>query len=457
MTKLIDAETPQGVSYKTPKALEVSPPAKGAGERSDAERVEISDDELEDNSADPMDSGPLHGSSLTLSWHGHSRTDLQDMWRTAINFRNSGRSHEAEEMLNQVFLGMSHILGKTNMDTVKVAYNLADIYAASGRMNEAYAIIERMIEYHRITYGYEDRRTQQHVLHAVELLNGWNRQSDALGLLSLTKELLHSSSGAPNARKADSHTRKKSKAVRRSKQDGSRAEISEAVHSILEDSSSAGIDYALGVVSKHVAAKDRSVEGLLQAIILQCQDNHELGVQHLKAQAELLRLYDRLDEVEEHEPVFVDALKHLEKAWEACEGKEDSIESFDFLEAALQLVANLLKCGYEREARHMFGEASARASALFGSSDERTVWVLITIGLVYQTHKTWNDAEDWFEEAFSAALANDQWGPKDGIVRSLQNAIDHHHFSYVSDEGRPFKSVFGVSGITIRPGRLHLE
>ena len=127
------------------------------------------------------------------------------------------------------------------------------------------------------------------------------------------------------------------------------------------------------------------------------------------------------------------------------------------MEAALQLVANSLKCGYQLQARRMFREASEKASTIFGSADERTVWVLITIGLVYQTFMTWDDAEEWFEEAFAAALANKEWGPKDGIVRSLQNAMDHRHFSYVLDEGRPFKSIFGVCGISIRPGRLHLE
>lgn len=101
--------------------------------------------------------------------------------------------------------------------------------------------------------------------------------------------------------------------------------------------------------------------------------------------------------------------------------------------------------------------ASQKASDVFGSSDERTIWVLITIGLVYQTYMGWADAEEWLEEAFAAALASEEMGPKGGIVRSLQNAIDRQHFSYISDEGRPFKTIFGVSGLVIRPGRLHLE
>lgn len=111
------------------------------------------------------------------------------------------------------------------------------------------------------------------------------------------------------------------------------------------------------------------------------------------------------------------------------------------MEAALQFVANMLKCGYRTQASRMFLEASEKASAVFESDDERTVLVLITTGLVYQTHMTWDDAEDWVEEAFAAALRNKDWGPKDGIVMSLQNAMDHHHFSYVSNEGRQFKTI----------------
>lgn len=419
--------------------------------------VEISDDGSKSDSSDPTDYRPLNGSKFTLRWRGHSSADLHAMWRTATSYRNAGRANEAEDMLHQVFLGLSQVLGKTNEDTVKVAYNLADLYAESGRMDEAIAMIEEVIEYHLTTYGWKDQKTQQNVLHAVELLNGWNRQTDALSLLSLSKELLKSSYSAPNAREADSLVGKKGKGVQSSIQNGSQSEISDAMHAVFEEPSPARVDYGLGVVRTHVAAKDRAAEGLLMAIISQCKDKSELGIQHLKAHGELLKLYDRLGEAYEHGAEFEAAFENLNIAWEAHGWKEDSIESFDFMEAALQLVANSLKCGYQLQARRMFRKASEMASALFGSSDERTVWVLITIGLVYQTHMTWDYAEEWFEEAFAAALANKEWGPKDGIVRSLQNAMDHHHFSYVSDEGRPFKSVFGVSGITITPGRLHLE
>ena len=45
MTGFTDAETPEGVSYKTPKVLVDSPSANIVGEKSEDESIEISDDE----------------------------------------------------------------------------------------------------------------------------------------------------------------------------------------------------------------------------------------------------------------------------------------------------------------------------------------------------------------------------------------------------------------------------
>jgi tetratricopeptide (TPR) repeat protein len=440
------------VSYKTPKPIVIE------SEDSDHESTGTSDDDsdndFDDNDADAK---VFTVNKLPLTWRGHSRGDLQDMWATARDYRNTGKFAEAEDMFSQVFLGSCHLLGNTNEDTVKVAYNLADLYADSGRMKEAVDMIEKVIQNHLEQWGYEDKRTQQNVLHAIELLNGWNRQADALALLSLSEQLLQSSISSRGDRGAHKHSNKKGKSAQTSIPPDSRPDLAGVTESILANLNPAKVEYGLGVARTHIAAKDQAAEGLLLAMIAQCEDHPELGIQHLKARAELLKLYEKMGTADYHIDAFENALRALERAWEVYGWKEEKIESLDFMEAALQLVANMLKCGYRKQARRMFLKASEKATNVFGSDDERTVWVLITIGLVYQTHMTWDDAEDWFEEAFAAALRNKAWGPKDGIVRSLQNAIDHQHFSYVSDEGRPFKTIFGVSGIKIMPGRLHLE
>lgn len=444
------------MSYKTPKAL-VNSPAKNMADHSMAEEIGIVRDAPEDDSDDATDVGSLDDGRLALRWRGHSRTDLHEMWRMALKSRDTGKLDEAETMLSQAAIGLCNVIGKTNSDTVKVAYNLADLYANTGRMEKAMDLLEKVMQNHIEIYGRGDERTQQNVLQAVELLNGWNREADALGLLSLSRELLDSSPSAHNTSKAGKSPSRKGKATQKSIRKSSQLDVSEVTQSVLRDLTTASIDYGLGVARTYVAVKNRAAENLLLAIISQCDRSPALRVQHLKGLAELLGLYGKLGEATEHRAEFQDALGSLERAWEAYEWKEDSIESFDFMEASLQLVANVLKYGYRTEARFLFNVASEKASEIFGYEDERSVWVNISIGIVYQTHISWDDAEEWFERAFSAALANKQWGPKDGIVRSLQNALDHRHFSYLSDEGRPFKTVFGVSGITIRPGRLHLE
>lgn len=238
---------------------------------------------------------------------------------------------------------------------------------------------------------------------------------------------------------------------------GSRSDLSRVIQSVNEDLSLDSIEYGLGVARTYVAAKDAAVESLLFVMINQCKNHPDLFIQHLKAQAELIKLYDKMGQADRYRAVFEDGMASVNTAWEAYMWGEDEIESFDFMEAVLQLFANILKCGYQSQVWLMFRKVSDKASVVFGFDHERTVWILITIGLVYQTHMTWSNAAEWFEEAFAVALSNKQWGPKDGMIKSLQNAMDHQHFSYVSDKGRPYKTVFGVSGLTVRPGRLHLE
>ncbi|KAM3069420.1 hypothetical protein ACMFMG_005526 [Clarireedia jacksonii] len=460
---LEEVSTPHGVSYKTPKATFDTPhlehsESDSSSDNSSDNVVQISDDGDDTDFENMSGSGDSPGNDkIALTWQGHSISDLQALWHIACNHRDAGEVNEAEGVLRKVLLGMGHVSGKTNGETVKVAHNLADLYATTDRIGEAMTVLEELIEAHVYTWGCEDKRMQDNVLQAVGFLNTWNRSDDAMALLSLSREVLAtctSRTTPKNRRRAGD----KGKGIRRSTTKIHASHLSEVTDSVLlKNATPASIDSALRVVQARFAAKDRTAISLLVAMISQCEGRLDLSIQQIKAYAELLMLYQKLDKVEENSFTFQKAFATLDAAWEAHNWYHDEIESFDFMEAALQLVANALKCGYRPEARRMFLVASVKASEVFGSDDERTVWVHITIGLVYQTHMTWNDAEEWFEQALTAAYRNREWGPKDGITRSLQTALDRHHFSYVSDKGRPFKTVFGVSGLKIIPGRLHLE
>ena len=81
--------------------------------------------------------------------------------------------------------------------------------------------------------------------------------------------------------------------------------------------------------------------------------------------------------------------------------------------------------------------------------------MLISIGLVYQRYRSWEEAKLWFQYALSMSMQ--VFDEKDGIRMSLEEAMDVNHFSYITEEVRPYKTVFGVSGLKIMPTRLHME
>ncbi|KAK6860716.1 hypothetical protein PG995_004352 [Apiospora arundinis] len=458
-----DVPTPQGVTYKTPEETTDTPKhvtIEDEDVSSEGQSMDVSSDYSNDSSSDSDGHALLNqdtdGNALVLTWEGHSRKDLQNMWRVARNHRDAGRHQKAEDGLQQVLDGMNHVLGRTNEDTVQVAYQLADLYATTARTEAAIEVLEALLRAHVHVWGYEDNRTQANTLKTVELLEAWGRHADALGILSLSKELLQASR---------SHRVSVSRQGRRGKGKG----VSDRQASIPSlDTAGASqadisaltppeVDRHLATLRPRIAAKDMACKNLLSAIIRRCEGHQGFHLQELRTHGEMVMLLQKLGQAEEKQYACYNALQSFYNAWSTFDWEKNEIETFDFLEAILQLAANLLKCGLGRDAKQVFRQVSDKATDVFGSDDERTVWVLITVGIVYQTHMTWDDAGEWFEEAFAAASRNDEWDEKDGIVISLQRALDNHHFSYISDEGRPFQTVFGVSGIIIRPGRLHLE
>jgi hypothetical protein len=320
-------------------------------------------------------------------------------------------------------------------------------------MEAADKVIEEVSRRHIKSWGIEDRRTRQHVLHVVELLNGWNRATDALAFLTRAWGLASESERIPPAREQNRsrpglapHT-----IPPRQKQ------LSDLITSTIDNPTSARVDAALGLIQAHVQANDTSVETYLLGIVRLCDDRiGDLAIQNLKARSALLKLYTKTQMTFDRVEGFENAQGAIERVWNKYEWHEDEFQSLEVLEASMELTAALLKGGYSDEAYRIFRRVDEKAETLFGRADERTIWIYISIGLVYQQDGVgWHTARPWFEQALSAAM--EEYKPGDGIVKSLERALEKGHFTYLSDEGRPFKTIFGVSGIVIRPGRLHLE
>jgi len=475
----LDVDTPSDITYETPR---VSQSSRRAGIGNDARTIDDNlsgtesilttssrnetDEENEsgdNDDADEGENGENNGglNSLSLSWKGHTRSDLVALFDAAQSVQRQGdhRDHEATEQKFMTALeGYEHLLSPTHEDTNKVAYSLATFYTEHGRTADADRVLEAVIRKHIDKYGATDKGTQQQILHIVELLHAWNRPKDALAFLVTAKNLLETSFNEPGEAHRKRRIGARNEHSRHSNRKRSRKpnikDVRALAFDINKDRDPATVKYGLGIARAHVQARDEAVEGLLDAIIRQAEADG-LILESLEARSELLRLYKRLDKVDEHIPAFNLAWVAVDTSWAEYKWDKESIKSLEMMEACMKLACAFLKGDFEYESKTLFRRVEEKATNLYTDADERTIWILISTGLVYQDNRGWDAAKPWFEQAL--AFSYNAYDAKDGILMSLEAALRNRHFSYVSDEGRPYKTIFGINGIVIRPGRLHIE
>jgi len=437
-------ETPSEIDYRTPRNLATTPqnamsPPEVPGKGKQTEQPQSLLEEEEDN-------------DLNLSWRGHSREQLIEMFESARSHAEK-QSNQTEELFSTALDGYAHLLGPTHEDAVKVSFAMASFYTEQDRSTDADRVLEDVCRCHISKFGIEDRRTQQLILQVVEILNGWNRGTDALAFLARSKDLVDSESSWTTSGRQKSRRRGRPSRKGKTVPDN---ELLEIAKDIVSTKASARIDYGIGVARTHVAANDVAAEAFLQAIIQHCEsDPIALEIQNLKARSELLKFYNKTDENLAHRTTFLSAVDAATTAIYRGRWDKQYFKSFEVLEALLELSASILRGGLEDEALSLFNKIQHKAEDDFGWDEERTIWAKISIGIVYERTKGWEYAESWFTHAYAASIVVN--GERDGITRSLQVALDKHHFAYLSDEGRPFKSIFGVSGIIFRPARLHID
>ncbi|KAJ4365557.1 hypothetical protein N0V83_008176 [Neocucurbitaria cava] len=448
--------TPNGVIYETPTNVDATSPETALTPYDKSGNDEIM---TISSSSDEWESEPENDPNpLPLMWNGKTRSDVHALFLNAQNCARNGDSEAAEAMFRSAVTGYKYLLGPAHEETNKVVYILATFYYGQDRLPEAYKIIEHSCRDHVETLGIQHRRTQQHITNVVELLHGWNKGDDALAFLARAKELAESINSRTNTIRRQRPNRLP--AVTRKPTSAPDSLLLEAARSISDNPQDATqLDYGLSVARAHSSVNGEAVEQLLLTTINQCgQDADRLAVQRLKAWAELLKLPRTMAEenasfesFESAHAAFTDVMRRF--PWHVPTRRK--FESFQLIEVALELIAPFVKANYLDDAKGMFQVCEEKATANFGDEDERTIWMFISIGLIYQRYKGWDEAKHWFEQALAAAM--EKYDEDDGIRISLEEAMEVRHFSYVNDEGRPYKTIFGVGGLKIMPIRLHME
>ena len=435
-------DTPADMDWETPKD-----PGEHASPAAQRLKLTAQDGEVEVVELEPA----TRKQTFPLTWNGRNRENLLEVLEMTRDSSREGHLDRAEAELMEALEGHRYLLTPTHEETVKIAYELANFYAEQKRVREADQVLERVSEDFIERWGFGHKKTYQHGLDMVDLLKNWNREVDALALLAHAKDRYEQAEDEPPHR---GRTRLGKDTVIRGESPATR--LQNIRNDMGDTPSSSRIDHGIGAARVYVSTGEPAVEELIRNIEGICvRDPTRFAKQALQARAELLKLYNKLNTTSKHIDTFTEARQLLDMCWDKFSWEKEKIRSLDFLEACMEVAAGLLRGGFSDSSWRMFRKIEEKAVNLFGFDDERTIWIVITAGLVYQSVKGWDEASPWFEQALSAALS--AYDEEDGMVRSLEIAMDNRHFSYITDEGKPYNTIFGVSGLTIRPRRLHLE
>jgi tetratricopeptide (TPR) repeat protein len=380
---------------------------------------------------------------FTFTYNGHTPAELVAMQREAQELDRQGNSEDAENLFREALSGLEHVLSPTHEDTNAVAYQLATFYTRHDRKHDADKVLGRMSENHIARWGLKHKKTMAHVLHVVDLLNSWFRAEDALAFLHRASDVWEN----PNIRQE-----KRGLASGRSKDrsgDG-QSRFSDVSHLPDETDLASAVDTQLGSARAHVNAKDETIEPILISLIEQCEKSPGiLAAKNVRTRCELIELYQKLHREEDRLIALTKAGEFLARIW-----KSDSEKSKELMEASVDVAKLLIQAGRGADAKEVLRSVEQEAVDSFGPDDDRTIFLLMRIGVMYQSEQNWDEAEPRFEQALAASMT--AHGLEDGLTKTLETALENRHYSYLSRESGAFKSILGTSGIVIRPGSFFL-
>jgi tetratricopeptide (TPR) repeat protein len=383
---------------------------------------------------------------LQLVWNGHTRSDIENIYREAQVLERTGKSEDAESKLREALSGLENLLTPTHEDTNKVAYHLADFYARNNRMKEADMILSRMVDAHMGQWGIEHKKTKAHLAHIADLFHRWSRTEDAITLLS---------------RAADTHKRLLQRTTSNPTEPGrSRMEITYPGYvshgstrfahppantptpgSLQNDPTQ--IDYQIGLAKARISAKgsgDESDEEALLRLIKQCERYPErLAVQIFEGSHALVELYQTLESPGKVSKGLIDAEKVF---WTVM--KSDAKMTILILQAAVDLTGLHVKNARYDAADLMFEEIQSKVVEGFGIDDDVTISILINIGMIYQNQRRWVDAQPRFEQALAASMTAN--GLESSITQQLEEALENRCYVMSAHQCQGLTSRMGISG-----------
>ena len=329
-----------------------------------------------------------------VTWEGHAKSYFDELNLDAQRMEILEQRDEAESKYHEAFSGLRRLLPPTHPDITKLAYRLARIHARNGNMRQANNIFDWMNREYVARFGSRDRRTMQHLMNVIEMLQSWSRAEDAVPLVHhLFSESNRQQEGIVTPTTPPGTT-----------------ETADVEHRL-----------TLGHIYAHCDTE--LAEAQLIQLIEHCEALPEaFPGQTLRAWTEVISIYDKVQD----KPKLEDALDHSEQALRMVIAIETSAWSLDLCQSMVRLAQKFIEAKRHDFASETLRKVELKIGDAFGDHDERTIQILTEIGTQYQDAQIWDEARTYFEHAQAACAA--AYGRKDYRTKKFEDAIECGHY-----------------------------
>jgi tetratricopeptide (TPR) repeat protein len=329
---------------------------------------------------------------------------------------------KAEAKFCEALNGHQYLLSSVHESTSALAYDLANFYARRDRMHDAYAVLDWLIKEHLNNSYVGDKETAAHISRVIQLLHSWSRSEEAINLLTRTLVSCHKLAGsqdlAPSLNQMSPETENPSK----------EPEISEIPNFIPANPAAhfgdelSQLKCELKIAKSYSKAGKKEAESLLLRLINKCEQNPDrFFAQHFEGACSLVGLYQKQGDLYK---LFAALKSAGDIFWNIIEGQSGGPST---LKTAIKLVHLYIQAELAPTARPMLERIEREVARIHDEEDEEFVDLLVTLGIYYQDHNSWTDAERHFEHALAIAMREHELDCK--VVSTLEAALETKCFT----------------------------
>ena len=334
-----------------------------------------------------------------------------------------GRLDEAEKKYREVLAGFKNLTSPIHEDTMTVAYQLAELYAQLDRMIDADHVLDRLNRMSVEQLGFQHAKTRQHFYRVAELYQRWLRTEDAEVMLyrvfdaagttspDFSTDFINlSTSTLPPIRNFVVDVTQDGGTRRREATNNANAHNGSSRDTFLLDEQS-------GLENMGTRSEPSALDLLLNSIKQYETSLERNGERLLRTHCAIVDLYERLNRPSDVQA----ALKHAEQSFWATIDLE-VLRKESYLETCIEVTRLHIKWKQSQVADNLLEKVSRVAEVIFGADEHRVIPLLVRIGKMCWIEQSWEDAQNWFEQAYSISCSI--YGLRHKLTGRLEKALE---------------------------------